>query len=168
MLQTNARLTALTMVILCPAGGCSKAPTPDASETARSEPKPAARLQAQSATAPESEKSKQQPTLAMSRIIGMTDVTVRSTHSCKIDFDYAGFEPEDLFWDGESCEKVTAKLVDQAELQRLGKWQRLDEFEKRHVSKLPGGKVLYVGGHFTDSIYPVGTTRLSYEVQLAD
>lgn len=173
MLQLNARLTALVMVTLCWAGGCSKAPTPEASEAARSklarsEPQPAVSQQAPLATAPESEKSRQQPALAMSRVISMTDVTVSKSDSCKIDFVYAGFEPEDLFWDGEICDKVTAELVDQAKLERLGKWQRLDEFEKRHVSKLPGGKVLYVGGQFTASIYPVGTTRLSYEVQLAD
>ena len=66
------------------------------------------------------------------------------------------------------CAAVTARMVDQTELERLGKWQRLDEFEKDHVNRLPGGKVLYVEGAFSASIYPVGTTRLSYEVSVAD
>jgi hypothetical protein len=68
----------------------------------------------------------------------------RTLRSCKIDFVYAGFEPEDLFWDGEACATVRAEIVDQTGLERLGKWQRLDDFELRHMNQLPGGKVLYV------------------------
>ncbi len=105
---------------------------------------------------------------AQSAVIGMRNVDVGGKAVCKIDFVYAGQEPEDLFWDGEPCEKVTVRLVDRAELERLGKWDRLDEFERRFVSQMPGGKVLYVEGAFTASIYPVGTTGSSHEVSIAD
>lgn len=103
-----------------------------------------------------------------SRIIAKKDIILKGKPSCKIDFAYPGYEPEDLLWDGEACSAVTAEMMDQAGLEKLGKWERLDAFEKKHITDMPGGKVLYVEGAFTASVYPVGTTRMSYEVPVAD
>ena len=172
MLKTDVRSIVLAGAILGSVVACSKSPAPQAKKTEASHPAPA--VPAPSDRPPESASGTPQPEASgvpaavISRIIGKRDVTVKGKLSCKIDFVYAGFEPEDLYWDGETCASVTAKLVDSAELQRLGKWQRLDDFEKRHVSEMPGGKVLYVEGRVTASLYPVGTTRLSYEVMVAD
>lgn len=172
MLKSDVKRAAWALLLLGTAWGCSKAPstTHDEAESVQ-----ASTSGGKSAEQPE-RKRIAVPTPAkaetsaeeVSRIVGKADVTVRGKPSCKIDFTYGGFEPEDLFWDGETCAKVTAMMVDQTDLERLGKWQRLDDFEKRHVNALPGGKVLYVEGAFTASIYPVGTTRLSYEVGVAD
>ena len=172
MLRPNATPTAIALLLVGTAWGCSRdhSPSPDEAQSVKVSPtvgnsgvqqerKPVA-----AATAAKADKSAEK----VSRIVGKADVTVRGKPSCKIDFVYVGFDQEDLFWDGETCAAVTARMVDQTELERLGKWQRLDDFERRHVNQLPGGKVLYVEGAFTASIYPVGTTRLSYEASVAD
>ncbi|MCK0128672.1 hypothetical protein [Erythrobacter sp. F6033] len=88
--------------------------------------------------------------------------------ACMIEFAYEGYNPETLIWEGETCDNVKASLLDPKGLKSLGKWDRLDEFAQGHVEKLPDDKVLYVEGEFTASIYPVGTTRESYEVTVAD
>jgi hypothetical protein len=174
MLRTDVRAIA-AVALFGLVAGCSKAPAPEARKTERAGVEPVAT----SAVSPTVRATIAAPKRAqphaiakpekyVSTILGKTDVTVHGKPSCRVDFVYAGFDPEDLLWDGEACSAVTARLVDEAELQRLGKWQRLDDFEKRHVSELPGGKVLYVAGAFTASLYPVGTTRLSYEVTVAD
>lgn len=171
MLKTKLRLIVLAGVILGWAVGCSKTPAiqdeNSAIQSAPAGPRPTDQPSEAARSMPR-QKSIGVPAAGHSRVIGKRDVTIRGRPSCRIDFVYAGFEPEDLYWDGESCASVTAKLVDQGELRSLGKWQRLDDFAKRHISEMPGGEVLYVEGRFTASLYPVGTTRLSYEVRVAD
>jgi len=172
MITPNGRRAVIALLLVGAAWGCLKAPTPnpDKAQSAQAPPTGVG-----SAVLPErnhtlvplatrAEKSAEE----VSKVIGEADVTVHGKASCKIDFVYAGFEPEDLFWDGEACATVRAEMVDQTGLERLGKWQRLDDFERCHVNQLPGGKVLYVEGALTASIYPVGTTRLSYEVSVTD
>lgn len=172
MVKINPKVSAVAVMLLWLPTGCTKAPPPPAEETARQEavkiePK-AAKPLASIATTASAPTKFNEPAQVKSAIIRKADVLAGGKPACKIDFVYEGFEPEDLYWDDESCANVQASLVDQAELQRLGKWKRLDEFERRNVNALPGGKVLYVEGKFTASIYPVGTTRLSYEVSVAD
>lgn len=171
MSKAKMRLIVLAGAILGWVVGCSNTPVSQdensATQSAPVGPRPADQPPEAARSMPRQE-SISVPAAGLSRIIGKRDVTIRGRPSCRIDFVYAGFEPEDLYWDGESCASVTAKLVDQGELRRLGKWQRLDDFAKRHISEMPGGKVLYVEGRFTASLYPVGTTRLSYEVRVAD
>lgn len=102
-----------------------------------------------------------------SRIIGKKDMALRGKPACEVDFAYAGRSPENLFWE-EPCAAVTAKMTDRQELQSLGRWDRLDSYAQDFVGKLPGGRVLYVEGSFSASVYPVGTTGETYEVAVAD
>jgi hypothetical protein len=104
----------------------------------------------------------------VSRVIGKKNIQLGGKTACKIDFVYAGLDSEDLFWDGEACDAVTAEMVDQAALEKLGKWEKLDAFAQKHISGMPGGKVLYVEGGFTASVYPISTTQQSYEISVAD
>jgi hypothetical protein len=104
---------------------------------------------------------------AGSRVLGKHDITLRGKPACRIDFAYAGHTAEDLFWE-EPCAAVTAKMVTQADLTELGKWERLDAFARKFVGALPGGQVLYVEGSVSASIYPIGTTGSTYEVSVAD
>jgi hypothetical protein len=100
-------------------------------------------------------------------VLRRTDVVRHGRPACHILFRYAGHEPETLFWQ-EPCKAVTTRMMSQADLQAAGKWDRLDPFDRKFVSALPGGRVLYVGGGFTASIYPIGTTGMTYEVSVAD
>lgn len=170
MIKSNAKRVAMALLLVGALWGCSKAPASDETESARASTsggKPTVQRENKPIAVPTPDKG-QKSIEEVSRVVGKADVAVRGRPSCRIDFVYVGFGPEDLFWDGETCATVTARMVDQADLEQLGKWQRLDDFERRHVSQLPDGKVLYVEGAFTASIYPVGTTRLSYEVSVAD
>ncbi len=102
-----------------------------------------------------------------SRVIGTKDKTLSDGKVCEVSFVYGGREPESIFWE-EPCAGVTAKMMDRRELEQLGRWERLDDFERKFVEGMPGGKVLYVGGDASASIYPIGTTGTSYEVAVAD
>jgi hypothetical protein len=172
MLTSNIARASVALLCVAMAWGCSKASSPaheksGSGQASTSDAKLADRPTSKPTATPPPTKS-EKPSEEVSRIIGKADVTVHGKPSCKIDFTYVGFESEDLFWDGETCAHVTAQMINQVDLERLGKWQRLDDFERRQVNQLPGGKVLYVEGAFAASIYPVGTTRLSYEVSVAD
>lgn len=102
-----------------------------------------------------------------SKIIASKDITLRGKPTCEIEFVYAGYAPENLFWD-EPCADVTMQLMTQADLEALGEWDDLDDFDRKFINAMPEGKVLYVAGSSSASIYPVGTTNLSYEIFLAD
>ncbi len=103
-----------------------------------------------------------------SRVIGKRDRTIGGGRKiCAIDFVYAGGKPEDVFWQ-EPCADVTAIMVDRTELERLDRWSGLDAAEQRFVERMPGGRVLYVGGTFSASVYPVDDTGSSIEVEVAD
>lgn len=103
-----------------------------------------------------------------SRVIGKRDRMIAGGRKiCAIDFVYAGRAPEDVFWQ-EPCADVTAIMIDRAELERLDRWSRLDAAQQRFVERMPGGRVLYVGGTFSASVYPVDDTGSSIEVEVAD
>lgn len=110
---------------------------------------------------------KSSPDQTASRVISTTDRTLSDGKVCDVAFVYAGREPENIFWE-EPCAEVTAKMMGRAELERLGRWERLDSFERKFVEAMPGGKVLYVGGGASASIYPIGTGGTAYEVAVAD
>ena len=103
-----------------------------------------------------------------SRVIGKHDQTLADgKRSCDVDFVYAGQEHEDVFWH-EPCNKVTAKMVTRSNLEAMGRWDRLDSFQQKFVEQMPGGKVLYIEGGFSASVYPVDETGTSIEVAVAD
>lgn len=106
---------------------------------------------------------------AGSRVLSKKDIMLRVERKrvCEIRFVYGTTAPDTVLWE-EPCAKVTAKMIDRRELEALGKWDRLDDFERKFVAALPGGRVLYVGGEFTASIYPIGTTNDTYEVPISD
>lgn len=87
---------------------------------------------------------------------------------CRISFAYEGYAAEDILWNGEPCEAVSATLVDRSRLQELDKWQRLDDYAQQRIAKTPGQNVLLVEGRFTASIYPLDYNGLTYEVSVAD
>jgi len=103
-----------------------------------------------------------------SRVIAKHDRTIADgKRACDIDFVYAGREQEDVFWH-EPCDKVTAKMVRQSDLETSGRWNRLDSFQQKFVEELPGGQVLYIEGSFSASVYPIDETGTSIEVAVAD
>lgn len=108
------------------------------------------------------------PPPVVSRVIGKQDRRIAGgKKACAIAFVYAGRAPEDVFW-GEPCAAVTAIMVDRADLERLNRWNRLDRFQQQFVKRMPGGRVLYVEGTFSASVYPVDDTGSSIEVEIAD
>jgi hypothetical protein len=103
---------------------------------------------------------------AASRVIGKKDMALRGKPACEIDFAYGSGEPENLFWE-EPCAAVTARMLSRAELEGLGRWERLDDAARGFIARQPQGRVLYVEGSASASVYPVGTTG-TYEVPVAD
>ncbi|WP_300399026.1 hypothetical protein [uncultured Sphingobium sp.] len=104
---------------------------------------------------------------AQSRLLGKSDFTLRGKPACKIAYAYAGHAPDTLFWE-EPCADVTARLAGKSDLQGWGKWRRLDDHARKFVQAMPDGRVLYVEGRFSASVYPVGTSGEAYEVTVAD
>ncbi|PTQ60089.1 hypothetical protein C8J45_11340 [Sphingomonas sp. PP-CE-3G-477] len=103
-----------------------------------------------------------------SKVLSKHDRTLSDgAQVCDVDFVYAGREPEDVFWE-EPCASVTARMVSRSALDALGRWGRLDQYQRRFVADMPGGQVLYVEGNFSASIYPVDETGTSIEVAVAD
>lgn len=101
-------------------------------------------------------------------IIAQQDTADAGDPACTIRFAYVGFTEESLIWDGEPCAALTATFFGQSDLERLGKWERLDDHARERVAASPDGKVLYVEGQFTASIYPIDINQLTYEVAVAD
>lgn len=91
-----------------------------------------------------------------------------SEPGCFITFAYRGYVPETLIWDGEACEELTMRFGDRAFLEAYGNWDRLDSSQKEDVTSGPDGRVFYVEGRSTASIYPIGTSGLTYEVVVTD
>lgn len=103
-----------------------------------------------------------------SRVIAKHDRTIADgKRACDVDFVYAGREHEDVFWH-EPCDKVTAKMVKQSDLEASGRWSRLDSFQQKFVGEMPGGQVLYIEGSSSASVYPIDETGTSIEVAVAD
>ncbi|PAX07470.1 hypothetical protein [Sphingomonas lenta] len=160
-----AAIATLAAICLGSTPGCSRAEQPaerNAEAAATSAPAVAAEPRPKSRSTPRPAGDR-----AGSRVLGEKDFTLRGEPACEIRFAYAGREAENLFWE-EPCAAVTAKMMTRQELEALGKWGRLDDFAKKFVQALPGGRVLYVEGGFSASVYPVGTTGSTYEVPVAD
>lgn len=109
-----------------------------------------------------------QPRSAATRLFGKTDYLKNGQPGCRISFAYAGNDREDVLWDGEECSALTADFADRATLERLGKWDRLDDYARDRIAKTPGNAPLLVEGQFTASLYPLDFNGLSYEVKVAD
>ena len=104
---------------------------------------------------------------ARTRIIAQRDFTLRGRPACRIVFAYAGHAPEDLFWE-EPCAAITVRFLTLRDLTGSGRLARLDASARRFVASLPGGRVLYIEGSGTASVYPIGTAGQTYEVVVAD
>lgn len=87
---------------------------------------------------------------------------------CFITFAYAGHAPETLIWDQEPCTALTVQFMTPAELKKYNDWDRLDPADQRKVMALPEQRVLYVGGEFTASVYPLDYNNLTYEIVVTD
>lgn len=87
---------------------------------------------------------------------------------CFITFAYAGHAPETLIWDDEPCGGLTAQFLTPAELERTNDWERLEAADQQKVMALPEQRVLYVGGEFTASVYPLDGNGLTYDIVVTD
>jgi hypothetical protein len=110
---------------------------------------------------------------ATSRIIGKEELARKfparaDKIGCFITFAYAGEQPETLIWDDEPCTALTTTFMSPAELKQSNDWDQLDSGDQQTIMALPGQQVLYVGGEFTASIYPLGGNHLTYEVVVSD
>ncbi|KMO32391.1 hypothetical protein VQ02_23760 [Methylobacterium variabile] len=59
-------------------------------------------------------------------------------------------------------------MMAQPDLEALSRWSRLNELDRKFIAALPGGRVLSVEGRHSASVFPIGTTGLTYEVGVAD
>ena len=160
------RLAPAGAMMLLASAGC--APAGDASERQVEETgAPAAAPAPAPAPAPGAITARTTSASAQSRLLGKSDFTLRGKPACKIAYAYAGHAPDTLFWE-EPCADVTARLASADDLQGWGKWRRLDDYARQFVQAMPGGRVLYVEGSFSASVYPVGTSGNAYEVAVAD
>ncbi|MBV7259696.1 hypothetical protein [Erythrobacter crassostreae] len=157
---------ALSVATLMMTAACSNEPQAEA--PADSKPVAAPPLAQSNQIEPKADIAPEAVTASKTEISSQKDIKQGDKPACLIEFAYEGYDPETLIWEGEKCANVKASLLDPKALRSLGKWKRLDEFAKSHVENLPDDKVLYVEGEFTASVYPVGTTRQSYEVTVAD
>lgn len=106
--------------------------------------------------------------VAASRVLGKSDKKmVDGTTACVVRFAYGGQPPEIMLWD-EPCSNVTAGMIDRDKLEALGWWAKLDSFARGFIADMPGGRVLYISGKFSASVFPVGTSGTPYEVEVAD
>lgn len=108
-----------------------------------------------------------------SRVISMEEMPRKFPErsgeaGCFITFAYAGHAPETLIWSGEPCTALTAQFMTPDELRAYNDWDRLDGDIQNKVRELPGQKVLYVGGEFTASVYPLDYNNLTIEVVVSD
>lgn len=103
-----------------------------------------------------------------SRLISMKDMMQGDDPACHITFAYQGHEPETLIWSDEECRDLNAMFLGKAELEHHRDWQHLSQYDRERFAELPGGKVFYVEGNFTASIYPLDYNNLTYEVPVAD
>ncbi len=167
--RPTMRGSALALLLLV--AGCSEAETATAAGNQVDVPTAAAAAPAQRAPVPvpaEEPKAQAEPEGgSVSRVLAKRDFTLRGKPACDIRYVYGGQQPDDLFWE-EPCEAVTARMLGEQELKALGRWERLDDYAQSFVQGMPGGKVLYVEGSFSASVYPVGTTGSAYEVPVAD
>lgn len=158
------RLAPAGAMMLLASAGC--APAGDASERQVEETGAPAAAPAP-APAPGAITARTTSASAQSRLLGKSDFTLRGKPACKIAYAYAGHAPDTLFWE-EPCADVTARLASADDLQGWGKWRRLDDYARQFVQAMPGGRVLYVEGSFSASVFPVGTSGDAYEVAVAD
>ncbi len=110
---------------------------------------------------------------ATSRIIGKEELARKFPQrgdkvGCFITFAYAGEAPETLIWDDEPCSALTTIFMTPAELKESDDWDRLESGDREKIMALPDQRVLYVGGEFTASVYPLDINHLTYEVVVSD
>lgn len=157
---------ALAAICLALTPGCSQASEP-AERNARTSPSSPVSTDAAGATRARGGAARPAGVRNGSQVLAKTDFTLRGKPACEVRFVYAGRNAEELFWE-EPCPAVTTKMLTRRELEAIGKWNRLDGFARKFVNALPGGRVLYVEGSFSASVYPVGTAGTTYEVPVAD
>lgn len=185
LIRTNVagRLLQLVIVTAVCAGalsGCGNVPTSEAQAQAGATlDQPLAQAsavnQAGSPTtdAPAEPQTEGGAILPTSRVISKEEMSQKfpdrgDESGCFITFAYAGHAPETLIWDRESCTALNAQFMTPAELKKYNDWDRLDADDQRNVMALPERRVLYVGGQFTASVYPLGHNNLTYQVVVTD
>lgn len=101
-----------------------------------------------------------------SRILGKRNVMTNGQAACEISFNYARRPIETVTWK-EPCNDVTARFLSQAELTQQGDWDVLGNLRDA-ASRSPGGKVFYVEGNFSASVYILGNQGKSLEIPVSD
>lgn len=108
------------------------------------------------------------PDAETSHIIAKNDKTMNDGRTvCLIDFSYAGYPPQLAKWD-EPCADITAKFMDQAQLEKLNRWERIDNVGRGSIAKRTNGQVLYIEGTSSAAVYPLDDTNTPMETFVAD
>lgn len=107
------------------------------------------------------------PVSSSNQILAKTERQMASGPACEVKFAYAGYAPETVIWD-EPCAKVTAEFMDQARLEELNRWERIDDYGRNAIASRTNGIVLYIGGTFAASVYPMDYNHLTTEITVAD
>jgi hypothetical protein len=97
-------------------------------------------------------------------IVSKNNIKVNGEPACDFVIRY----PEELTWNRETCEDITARFVSVDELRRAGQVGDLAEEAKIDLERSPDGRVFYIESKFTASIYPLNVAGVVYEVPLAD
>ncbi|PXA95873.1 hypothetical protein DMC47_18940 [Nostoc sp. 3335mG] len=190
--RTGVSLTLLASLAI---SGCSGSPpsanesaaaavaAPTSSSGARTDPTPqpvaADAVEAGAAGSPEQNSSdllaygasaappRQSDASRVSKFLGKAPGKSASGPSCRIDYVYAGYEPQSEVW-REACDKVTAGMIGRDRLEELGWWDKLDDVARKFIGDMPEGKVLYIEGEFSASVYPIGVSGHVSEIEVAD
>ena len=101
-------------------------------------------------------------------IVSKNNIKVNGEPACDFVIRYPEAIDQELTWNRETCEDITARFVSIDELRRAGQVGDLAEEAKIDLERLPGGRVFYIESKFTASIYPLNVAGVVYEVPLAD
>ena len=104
---------------------------------------------------------------ANSGVLGKRDRQMVGGAACEITFTYPDYPPQIVIWE-EPCKAVDARIMRQPQLEEFNRWERIDEYGRKAIAERTGGDVLYVGGSFSASVFPMDYNQLPFEIAVAD
>lgn len=107
------------------------------------------------------------PIAERSQVLGERDRQMVGGPACEIAFTYPSYPQQTVIWE-EPCEAVDARIMRQAELEAFNRWERIDDYGRKAIAERTGGDVLYVGGTFSASVFPMDYNHLPFEIAVAD
>ncbi len=107
------------------------------------------------------------PPAAEPAITERESISVAGQRACALTVVYSGKTAQPVTWNGEDCGQITTAFADEKRLRSLDQWGELSEETRGDIART-GGKVLYIEGQATASIYPLNVAGRIYHVPVAD